>query len=138
MNTDLMAQKCLDRIAKEGPESLTERERTLAAVWLFAAGVGNGGFAGYFSSHRADLAAEAPAALRAIGARQLARLAAEANAVFGAHGPPADHAARRDRLHALPEDTRARLGELDRRYFDCEEDVDALLERFLQADAEPA
>lgn len=131
MNADLAAQKALDRMAKDGVDALSERDRTVAAVWLFAAGVGNGGFAGYFAGWRADLAGHTPAALRAIGARQMADLAVEANAVFGAEGPPRDHKARREAVRKLPEAARRAFAAMDKRYFGCEEDIDQLLEDFV-------
>jgi len=131
MNTDLAAQQALDRLAEVGLEGLTETERILAAVWQFAAGVGNGGFMGYFASHRGDVAFLAPNALRRIDALGLAEIAAEANAVFGAKGPPPDHHLRREALEALPESARTTWAALDEQYFACDEDVDELLERFL-------
>lgn len=136
MNTDLAAQHALDRLKREGIEALTETERTLAAAWLFAAGVGNSGFAGYFSGTRGDLAFCAPPALRAIGAPQLAEIAAEANAVFGVDGPPQSRAARRTFVRALPPSAQLTLDALDRRFHDSEEDIDALLEKFLARNGE--
>lgn len=133
MIVDLAAQRAMDRMKRAGVDSLSESEKTLVAVWLFAAGVGNGGFAGYFKSWRSDLAFHAPGALRAIGAEGLAGIAAEANNVFGAGGPPADRDARFAFVDALPESTRQTLTALDERYFRCEEDVDELLEKFLTA-----
>lgn len=130
MNTDLAAQRSLDHLRRDGLLALTGIETTLATVWTFAAGVNNGGFAGYFASHRGDLAFQAPAALHAIGAPTLATLAAQANAVFGPNGPPPDRRLRRKRLRALPEAERI-FAELDRRYFACDEDVDQLMENFL-------
>jgi hypothetical protein len=133
MNIDLAAQKAMDRMNHAGVDSLSESEKTLAAVWLFAAGVGNGGFAGYFRSWRSDLALHAPNALRAIGASRLAGIATEANSVFGADGPPAERDTRRALVDALPESALRTLTDLDGQYFRCEEDVDELLENFLAA-----
>jgi hypothetical protein len=132
MNADLAAQRAMDRMNNAGIDSLTESEKTLAAVWLFAAGVGNSGFAGYFRSWRSDLAFVVPGALRAIGASCLAGIATEANNLFGDDGPPADLDARRAGVDALPESAMRTLSDLDDRYFRCEEDVDELLENFLE------
>lgn len=131
MNTDLVAQKALDHLAKDGVESLTETEKTLAAAWLFDAGVSNGGFLRYFSGSRGDLAGHAPGALRAIGAMRLADIAAEANAVFGAGGPPGDRAERRRRVKALSSTARLALTALEERFDRCDENIDELLERYL-------
>ena len=76
MIVDLAAQRAMDHLAKVGFDRLSESERILATVWQFAAGVANHGFAGYYGSRRGDLAFHAPAALRAIGAEEMATLAA--------------------------------------------------------------
>lgn len=133
MNIDLAAQKSLDRLNEGGIAALSETDKVLATVWQFAAGVGNGGFIGYFTSRRGGLAFHAPAALRTIGAMQLAEIATEANAIFGANGPPADRAARLGWIDNLPEAGRHILDDLDKRYFGCNEDVDQLLEMFVNA-----
>lgn len=130
MNADLLAQKAIDRLERDGAAALSETERTIAAVWLFLAGVNNGGFGGYFKSSRAILARDVPAALVAIGAPALAALAREANALFGPAGPPADRARRKRALEAFPVSVRLALSDLDERYFAAAEDVDQLLEEF--------
>jgi hypothetical protein len=131
INADLAFQKILDRLDKLGVAALTEKEKTVAAAWLFEAGVGNDGFARYFADRRSDLAFYAPTALRTLGAPQLAGLAEQANALFGPGGPPADRAARCRCLDALPESARRTFDDLERRFDDCPEDIDELLEKFL-------
>ena len=74
MNVDLAAQRAMDHLAKVGFDHLSESERILAAVWQFAAGVSNNGFAGYYTSRWADLAFYVPAALQQIGAAGLAEI----------------------------------------------------------------
>ncbi|HEY0945143.1 MAG TPA: DMP19 family protein [Opitutaceae bacterium] len=138
MNTDLAAQKALDRLVKVGDGALTSTEKTLATTWLFEAGVSNSGFARYFASSRADLAFNAPAALRAIGALQMAEIAAEANAVFGPGGPPRNRAERRAIVATLPEEARRTFATLEVRFFRCSEDIDELLDRFLARQGGPA
>jgi hypothetical protein len=119
-----------------GPDASTAREKVLAAAWLFEAGVGNGGFIGYLTGKRGQLAREAPAALREIGAPHLAALAEEANAVFGEGGPPADRSQRQRQLRAQP-DVKVVLARLYERYAHCEEDIDELLDAFLSRHSEP-
>lgn len=101
MIVDLAAQRAMDRFTKVGFDRLSEAERILATVWLFAAGVANHGFAGYYGSRRADLAFHAPAALRAIGAHTLATIAVEANAQFGSAGPSPDPLVRAGQVQRL-------------------------------------
>ena len=121
----------MDRITRDGFESACGTDRVMATVWLFAAAVGNEGFAGYYSGKKGDLAFFTPTALRTIFAHKTASLAEDANSVFGADGPPQDQTTRRERLRLLPESTRARLADLDNRYFECDEGVDELMENFL-------
>ena len=94
MNADLACQHAFDRLAKVGFEALTEKEKTLATVWKLEAGVMNEGFTHYYSSADGDLAFHGPVALEGIGARSLAQLVRQANALFGPAGPPRDRAIR--------------------------------------------
>ena len=131
MNTDLAAQRALDRLDKSGFDALTETDKTLAAAWLIDATVENDGLAHYFSSRRGNLAFYAPTALRTIGANHLAEIAAEANAVFGPDGPPRDHDLRKVIVREFAEPRRRLFDSLDERFYACAEDVDELLEAFL-------
>ena len=131
MNTDLAAQNAIDRLDKDGFDALSEIEKTLATVWLFEAGVQNSGFAEYFASRRGNLAFNAPAALRTIGANQYAEIAAEANSVFGRAGPPRDYDTRRALARVFDDATRRNLDSADARFYACLEDCDELLEGFL-------
>ena len=101
---------------------------------MFDAGVGNNGFERYFASKRGDLAFHAPAALRKIGATQLAEIATEANAVFGPDGPPRDHKTRQALVRRFKKSTRSTLEALERRYYINSEDFDMLLDAFLARD----
>ena len=102
MNTDIAAQRALDRLEKSGFDALTDTEKTLATTWLIEAGVNNGGFVDFFTSSRGNVAFNTPAALRAIGANQLAAIAVEANSVFAPVDPPLDHNIRAISRHLPP------------------------------------
>ena len=130
MNTDIAAQRALDRLAKVGFEKLAKQEKILAAVWTFEAGVANRGFARYFSSPAGDMAFYAPIALQTIGAPGLAEIAAKANEVFGANGPPRDRKMRRERVRALGGEIKRLFEALETRYYESKEDVDDLLEAY--------
>jgi hypothetical protein len=127
MIVDLAAQRAMDQLAKVGFDRLSEADRILATVWQFAAGVANHGFAGYFGSRRGDLAFHAPAALRAIGAGELAKIAEAANAQFGA-GPAPDPKVRAEQIRQLGVESDRVFATLEQRYFDAEESIDALFE----------
>jgi len=127
MNVDLAAQRAMDHLAKVAFDHLSESERILAAVWQFAAGVSNNGFAGYYTSRWADLAFYVPAALQQIGAAGLAEIDRQANALFGPDGPSPECKVRASQLQQLGEAVQRKLAALDDRYFDIKEDVDELL-----------
>jgi Domain of unknown function (DUF4375) len=131
MNTDIAAQKALDRLAKVGFDLLAEQERILAVVWTFESQVVNLGFARYFSSTAGNMACYSPIAFRSIGAPQKAEIAANANKVFGAGGPPGDRKTRRELVHAFNDAAKSTLDTLERAYYDSPEDVDELLELYL-------
>jgi NAD/NADP transhydrogenase alpha subunit len=131
MNTDIAAQKALDRLAQIGFGLLTENEKIVAAVWTFEAQVVNRGFARYFSSTAGDMARFSPIAFKSIGALQKAEIAAKANEVFGAGGPPANRKVRRELVRAFGANTKTAFDALEREYYESPEDVDELLELFL-------
>ena len=131
MNTDLAAQKAIDRLAEVGFEKLTDSEKVLAAVWKYQAGVANNGFLRYFSSPAADTAFFVPTAFTAIGAAGMAEIAAMANRIFGPDGPPADCAERRACVKGFGDDARQKLTALEERFFNSPEDPDELLEAYL-------
>lgn len=131
MNTDVAAQKALDRLAEAGFEKLTESDKILASIWTFEAGVANRGFASYFSSSAGNMAFFVPTALKTIGAAGMAQIAASANEVLGADGPPRDQKKRRQLVRAFSNATRKTLTTLESQFYDSPEDVDDLLELFL-------
>ncbi|MDD2764405.1 MAG: DMP19 family protein [Opitutaceae bacterium] len=131
MNTDLAAQRALDRLAKAGFEKLSAQDKILATVWTFEAGVANHGFAQYFSSSAGDMAFYAPAAFKAIGAVDMAGIAAKANEAFGPGGPPKDRKTRRELVRAFDDETRKRFTALETSYYESKEDADDLLESYI-------
>ena len=132
VNTDIAAQGAFDRMAQVGFDALTEQEKTLASAWLFVGKVANGGFRVFFSSFAGDVAFYAPTALKNIGAAKMAGIAAKANRVFGAEGPPRDRRARRKLVRALPEAVVEELEVLESLFYKCTDDVDELLEKYLK------
>ncbi len=131
INADLACQNAMDRLAKAGFESLTDREKTLATVWMIEAAVENAGFLKGLSGAAGDLAFHAPAAFAAIGASELAGLTARANALFGSDGPPRDRAAREVLIQSFPPETTETLDLLDRQFMESDEDTNELIEAYL-------
>lgn len=107
----------------------------MAAIWTLEADVNNGGFDQYYLNSSGDHAWYAPRALEAVGAATIASIVTEANAVFGADGPPADRDARLEALEALEPEARQRWGELDERFFEYPDDLTGCLYAFVQANS---
>jgi hypothetical protein len=135
MNADLASQRALDKFLQSGFDALTEQEKTLAAVWSIEAKVDNEGFVHFFNHALGDLAFYAPKALTAIGALNMAALAAKANETFGPGGPPRDKAKRRALVQAFSEEARKSLEKLDNQFLESPDDTDALLEAYLRKTA---
>ncbi len=131
MNIDVAAQKAFDQLARTGFETLTDSDKILAAVWTFEAGVTNRGFVKYFSSSAGDMAFYVPTALGAIGAVGSAEIAAKANGVFRVAGPPKERKERRALVRAFSDETRKTLTALESRLYESPEDIDDLLELYL-------
>ena len=131
MNTDIEAQKAFDQLARVGFEKLTDSEKILAAVWTYQAGVANGGFVRYFASASGDMAFYVPAALGVIGSVAMAGIAAEANKVFGADGPPKDREARRAIVQTFSDEIRKKLTALEDQFYASPEDADEFLDLYL-------
>ena len=131
MNSDLAAQQALDRLAKSGFDALSPADRILASVWTFESNVANRGLRQYFTSAAGDMAHFVPGALKTIGAVERADIANRANAIFGVGGRPPDRARRRELAGSLSEEAREALRDLETRFYDSREDVDELLETFL-------
>ena len=62
----------------------------------------------------------------------MSEIAAKANNVFGAGGPPPNRTRRRELLAAFNEGAIAALGDLEARFYSSTDDVDELLETYLK------
>lgn len=116
-----------------GVAGLTEPERVLFHVSSLFFEVDLGGFSGYFYNSAGDHAAEAVAALEAIGARRTADIVRAANGRFPSGSPPRDRGERHDGVVALTSGAQHAFRDLDR-LFDGRngEDIDALLEQYAE------
>ena len=114
-------------------ETLSEVDRILVAIWALEAEVNNGGFDQLFFNSTGELAFYAPTALNAIGANEMARIVAAANAKFGEAGPPRGRDERQSRLFAITNDKDDTFAELDDCFYAYPDDIAALLTAYLEA-----
>jgi hypothetical protein len=112
---------------------LSAAEQVFVAIWSLEADVNNGGFSQYFFNSAGDYAAHAPGALRAIGAGTMAGIVEQANAQFGAGGPPADRDERQSALDKIGAKAEEAWNELDGRFMDYPDNLTELLYAYVQA-----
>ena len=124
-----LSDQVVPLVWQDPPAEISEAERVFICIWQLEAEVNNGGFAQYFTNSSGDLAADAPAALEAIGATHTASIVRGANAIFPG-GPPRDRDAREDAFGAIAEDA---FEELDDRFLAYEDDLSSLLYAYVQA-----
>jgi hypothetical protein len=99
-------------------------------VFIYDAEVNNGGHSQYFVNSSGDHWESALDGLKAIGADSRAKILEEATGLFGAAGPSADNASRHRQLAAFSGQHDRSLDELDRRYYSCNENIEALLAQY--------
>ena len=119
------------REAALGVDALSSAERVFLCVWNLEAEVNNGGFEQFYMNSAGDNAVATPAALREIGATSAAEIAQAANRIFGPNGPPADRDVRTEALDTLGTAASEALGELDTRFYEYPDNLEALLLRFV-------
>jgi hypothetical protein len=118
------------REAALGFDSLSEVEKTAFIIDGLEREVNNGGFPQFFLNSSGDHAAATPAALRAIGAPEMARIVEAALAPFGPAGPSSDQATRQNQLDSLGEAEEVWSG-CDSRFYEYPENLALLLRRFV-------
>src|SRR5687768_10134270 len=107
MDVTALTDSSVTRFIESGAAVLSPTERLLVAIWGLEADVNNGGFAQYYFNSYGYFASETPSYLRAIGANRAAALVEQANAAFGADGPPQD----RNRRQKILEDIADLVGD---------------------------
>lgn len=115
-------------------DQLDEVDKILVTIWSLEGDVNNGGFDQYYFNSSGDLAFYAPAALRRIGAHQMAKITADANKLFGPKGPARNPDEREDQLLTIaPNGSESKpWDELDRAFQSYPDDISVLLTAFLQ------
>ena len=124
-----LSDQIVPLIWQEPPAEMTDAERVFICIWQLEAEVNNGGFAQYYTNSAGDLAADAPAALEAIGATHTASIVRAANAAFPG-GPPRDRDARENAFDVIADGA---FEELDGRFLAYEDDLSSLLYAYVQA-----
>lgn len=124
MSLDEACNRALSRYRDNGFNALTPGEQLLVVIWGLEADVNNGGFHQYYFNCYGNFAHLASPMLREIGAKIMAQIVDEANAVFGPTGPPYDRDERQKALEAIDDDS---WGQLDTKFWAYPDNVSDLL-----------
>ena len=124
--------KALENLGLHGIDSLSERDKVVAAVFALEAEVNNGGFDQFFYNSAGDFAWFTPDALTMIGAEKTALIVEKANSVFGEKGPSPDRDKRFEVMQSFGEKYDEFWGELDDQFYEYPHDLYALLEKYLE------
>lgn len=117
----------VDLLVATPHSELDEVQRVAQLVYLYDAGVQNGGHRRYFEQHRDELLEDTQAALRSMDAVCQSDILAQAAANWRAHQRQRDESVE---AHS-PIDQGAELERLDSAYYKCRPAVQELLERYL-------
>jgi Domain of unknown function (DUF4375) len=116
---------------KSGYGVLNEPEKVCFCIRELEDEVNNGGFHQYYFNDGGNRALDSVKALETIGAPYTAKLAMQANAVFGPQGPPPDRFKRQKLLLALPAGEIKKLDEVDREFYKYKENLEKLLTTYV-------
>ena len=129
----ILVKEIQSREATGGYESLVSSDRMFFCIWTLEAEVNNGGFHQFYANSSGDIAADVPAALRAVGASHTAGIVERANAVFGPAGPPVDREERERVLEEVQGESRdEEFDKLDNEFLEYRDDLSALLAAFMK------
>jgi len=126
-------QKVVARYDDVGIDGLSDAERVYFLVRIADAEVNNGGFHAICYNPTGDYGARFAFAFASIGAVEKTRLFEELNDVFGDGGLPAKYLERNAAHSELTASQISTIEDLDARYFSDPDDVDDLLQRWVDA-----
>jgi hypothetical protein len=123
----------IPKALKHGLTDLSQQDQTLFLVWSATAEFDTGGFAHFFHKSVGEHTLPTIAALKRIGADEVADLLEEAVGLFPG-GVPADIDERNDALADLPEEAAQHFEELDERFQQIGSDavLDQLADHYLE------
>jgi hypothetical protein len=128
MSLDEACNEAMSRYLDDGFNALTPDEQLLVVIWALEAEVNNGGFHQYYFNSSGDFARYASRMLREIGAKNMAQIVDEANAVFGPVGPPDNRDERQKALETIDDDS---WDQLDNKFCANPDNVSELLSKHL-------
>lgn len=119
-----------DALDRMGFDALPAPQKYYCAIFIYDAEVRNGGHAQYFVNSSGGNWEVAIGGLVAIGATAKAGILREATSLFGSDGPSEDNDERHRQLAGLSQQQDETLETLDRKYYACEENIEALLAQY--------
>ena len=137
-NGILIALSQSDRTAIGSDNFVTQSgpQKVFSSIWALEAEVNNGGFSQYFFNDSRETAGFITEALKIVGARQTAELCRQAIDTAFPAGLPSDLAVIRSMAADFPEETEARLNDLDRQFYLYPDNLTELLYAYVAAHPE--
>jgi hypothetical protein len=118
---------------QEAGQPFTPGQEIVYLAFFMDAEVHNGGFDQFFFNSQGNHAAETLDALRTVGAPRSADLLRRACAAFAPEMPSPDRDVRWQQMDRLPKDLREGWNALDSLYYECGENIPALLSAYIEA-----
>ncbi|HIK95509.1 MAG TPA: DUF4375 domain-containing protein [Planctomycetes bacterium] len=116
-----------DVFHNRGFDALSPPQKVYVAVSIYDAEVNNGGHSQYFVNSSGDHWKQVGEGLRAIGAKGCEKVLDDATRLFGSKGPSENNDTRHRQLGGFSSQQDKSFDELDRRYHDSDENIQALL-----------
>jgi len=122
-----------EKYQAKGFDALSELEQLIFCIWWLEGEVNNGGFHQFFLNSWGDYCLETLSALEKIGADKTKELLERACNVAFNGLPPGDRDQRLDVLDGLSESVLEELYSLDKKFYDYEDNIEELVNRYLDA-----
>ncbi len=119
-----------------GYDALSQPQKHYFTVFCYHGEVNNGGHSQYFVNSSGDHWKDAIKGLKAIGANSRLNILDEATRLFGSKGPSEDNSKRHQQISGFSSRQDQLLGELDGKYYECDENIEVLLSRYAIAHKE--
>lgn len=134
-NDQLIRLSEVGRFWRVGFDALSYPEQVFYVIWELESEVNNGGFEQFFSNSSGDVAFAVVDALKAIGAEETARIAAEANGMFPGSFPPRDRDERQALLETFDAEKIEAWDKLDQEFYKRPDNLTELLHEYVRRNA---
>jgi hypothetical protein len=128
----LVFEKIMELEDKVGYESLSKAQKIVSCIFQLWGMINLGGFRVlYCEEKKSEYIQDAPDAYKEIGAVYFSDIVQRANAIIGTEYLSKDTSIRMARMEELGSEAKESLGKLDKEFYDCQEDWNTLLSKYI-------